>query len=87
MKSLMRILMGFAFCCLAISVSADTFECGESMVETDVGTTMEMVQEKCGEPTTKTADSWSYANQEGQVTVTLYFVDGELQRIEEQEQE
>jgi hypothetical protein len=62
--------------------NAQPFVCGQSMVETDVGTTKEEVLEKCGPPTVKGEDRWYYKNQPGQVTVVLTFETGKLQQIE-----
>lgn len=64
------------------TASAQIWECGESMVETGVGTTKEEVLEKCGPPTSKDSDRWYYRNQPGQVTVVLTFETGKLMQIE-----
>jgi hypothetical protein len=58
------------------------FVCGQSMVETGVGTTREEVLEKCGPPSAKDSDRWYYRNQPGQVTVVLTFQIGTLEQIE-----
>ena len=63
-------------------VHAQTFVCGQTMVETGEGTTKEEVLEKCGPPSVKTADRWYYKNQPGQVTIVLVFQIGELEQIE-----
>jgi outer membrane protein assembly factor BamE (lipoprotein component of BamABCDE complex) len=61
---------------------AQPFVCGETMVETGVGTTKEEVREKCGPPSVQSEDRWYYKNQPGQVTVVLTFVNDQLQQIE-----
>ena len=63
-------------------VHAQTFVCGQTMVETGMGTTKEEVLEKCGHPSVKTADRWYYKNQPGQVTIVLTFETGKLEQIE-----
>ncbi|MDX2316264.1 MAG: DUF2845 domain-containing protein [Gammaproteobacteria bacterium] len=63
-------------------VHAQPFVCGQSMVETGVGTTKEEVLEKCGPPSAKDSDRWYYKNQPGQVTVVLTFETGKLEQIE-----
>jgi len=63
-------------------VHAQQFVCGESIVETDVGTTKEEVLAKCGPPTVRGEDRWYYKNQPGQVTVVLTFETNQLQNIE-----
>ena len=60
----------------------DPFVCGESMVESGVGTTQEEVLAKCGPPTVKEMDRWYYKNQPGQVTVVLVWQTGTLEQIE-----
>ena len=67
----------------AANANAQVWECGESMVESGVGTTKEEVREKCGPPTTEDADRWYYANQPGQVTVVLTFETGKLTQIQQ----
>jgi hypothetical protein len=66
---------------------AQTFACGQSMVETGVGTTKGEVEATCGPPTKKTENRWFYENQPGQVTVVLTFENGTLQQIEQMPQE
>ena len=63
-------------------VRAQPFVCGDSMVETDVGTTKEEVLSKCGPPTVQDEDRWYYKDQPGQVTVVLTFENDQLQQIE-----
>lgn len=62
---------------------AQSFACGQSIVETGMGTTKEEVLEKCGPPTMKEGDRWVYENQPGQVTVILVFETGKLNQIEQ----
>ncbi len=64
------------------AAASQTFVCGQSMVETGMGTTREEVLDKCGPPTTKDSDRWYYKNQPGQVTVVLTFETGKLMQIE-----
>ena len=64
------------------AANAQVWNCGQTMVETGVGTTKEEVLDKCGPPTTKDADRWYYKNQPGQVTVVLTFETGKLEQIE-----
>lgn len=63
--------------------NAQTFSCGQSMVETGVGTTKEEVLATCGPPSEKTGDRWYYKDQPGQVTVVLTFENGTLQQIQQ----
>ena len=64
------------------AANAQVWLCGQSMVETGMGTTREEVLDKCGPPTTKDSDRWYYKNQPGQVTVVLTFETGKLMQIE-----
>ena len=64
------------------AADAQVWNCGQSMVETGMGTTKEEVLSKCGPPTTKDSDRWYYKNQPGQVTVVLTFETGKLMQIE-----
>ena len=64
------------------AANAQVWNCGQSMVETGMGTTREEVLDKCGPPTTKDSDRWYYKNQPGQVTVVLTFETGKLEQIE-----
>lgn len=80
----MRLMVVLAVSIFAIhGASAQTFTCGETMVETDVGTTKEAVLDKCGPPTEQGEDRWYYKNQPGQVTVVLTFEAGTLQQIDQ----
>ena len=63
-------------------VHAQQFVCGQTIVETGVGTTREEVLEKCGPPSAKDSDRWYYKNQPGQVTIVLTFQIGTLEQIE-----
>lgn len=87
MKSLMRLSTFLVSIFVAHGALAQTFACGDSMVQTGVGTTKEEVESTCGPPTTKTQDRWYYENQPGQVTVVLTFENGFLQQIENVPQE
>ena len=62
--------------------ASEQFVCGQSIVETGVGTTREEVLEKCGPPSAKDSDRWYYRNQPGQVTIVLVFQIGTLEQIE-----
>lgn len=62
---------------------AQSFVCGQTMVQTGVGTTKEEVLEKCGPPSVKTKHRWYYKNQPGQVMVILTFENGTLQKIDD----
>ncbi len=64
------------------AANAQVWNCGQSMVETGMGTTREEVLDKCGPPTTTDSDRWYYKNQPGQVTVVLIFETGKLEQIE-----
>ena len=64
------------------AADAQVWNCGQTMVETGVGTTKEEVRDKCGPPTSMDADRWYYKNQPGQVTVVLTFETGKLEQIE-----
>ena len=64
------------------AANAQVWYCGQSMVETGMGTTREEVLDKCGPPTAKDSDRWYYKNQPGQVTVVLTFETGKLMQIE-----
>ena len=72
------LILAFAFS----AANAQVWNCGQSMVETGMGTTKEEVLAKCGPPTTKDSDRWYYKNQPGQVTVVLTFETGKLMQIE-----
>lgn len=87
MKSLMLLPAFLVSMIVAHIALAQTFVCGDSMVQTGVGTTKEEVESTCGPPTTKTQDRWYYANQPGQITVVLTFENGFLQQIENVPQE
>lgn len=60
---------------------AQPFVCGQSMVETGMGTTKEQVLAMCGPPSVKGENQWTYKNQPGQVTVVLTFENNQLQQI------
>jgi len=62
--------------------AAEQFVCGQTIVETGVGTTREEVLDKCGPPSAKDSDRWYYKNQPGQVTIVLTFQIGTLEQIE-----
>ena len=64
------------------AANAQVWLCGQSMVETGMGTTREEVLDKCGPPTAKDMDRWYYKNQPGRVTVVLTFQIGTLEQIE-----
>lgn len=66
---------------------AQTFSCGQSMVQTGEGTTKEEVQATCGPPSVNAGDQWYYKDQPGQVTVVLTFENGTLQQIEQIQQQ
>jgi len=72
------LISAFAFS----TANAQVWNCGQSMVETGMGTTKEEVLAKCGPPDTKDSDRWYYKNQPGQVTVVLTFETGKLMQIE-----
>jgi len=77
------LILALSLCVFAIHpVHAQEFVCGQSIVETDVGTTKDEVLAKCGPPTEQGEDRWIYKNQPGQVTVVLTFETGKLQNIE-----
>ena len=78
------LLLVLSLSVFAIHVAhAQPFMCGQSMVETGMGTTKEEVLDKCGPPTVQTEDRWYYKNQPGQVTVVLTFQIGKLEQIEQ----
>lgn len=82
------LLSAFSILMLIVPVAhAQSFVCGDSMVQTGVGTTKEEVEATCGPPTTKAEDRWYYENQPGQVTIVLTFENGELQQIQQIPQE
>lgn len=83
MKRTSSILVLFLSIFAIHSASAQTFTCGQTMVETEMGTTKEEVLDKCGPPTEQGADRWYYKNQPGQVTVVLTFEAGTLQQIDQ----
>ena len=62
---------------------AQSFACGQHIVETGMGTTKEEVLDKCGPPTVMEGDRWYYKHQPGQVTVILTFETGKLNLIQE----
>lgn len=79
----MRLILVLSLSVFAIHVAhAQSFMCGQGMVETGMGTTREEVLDKCGPPTAKDEDRWYYKNQPGQVTVVLTFETGKLEQIE-----
>lgn len=63
---------------------AQTFSCGQSIVQTGEGTTKEEVEATCGPPSVNDWDRWYYKDQSGQVTVVLVFENGTLQQIQQQ---
>ena len=84
MKRSALILAGSLLTIAGYAAHADpAFVCGDSMVETGMGTTREEVLEKCGAPTEKDEDRWYYRNQPGQITVVLTFETGKLEQIEQ----
>lgn len=87
MKSSRLLLVSFLSLFAFHAATAQTFVCGQTLVETDVGTTKEEVLEKCGPPSVKGPDRWYYKDQPGQVTVVLTFENGLLQQIENIPQE
>ena len=79
-----RLILGLCLSLTAIhAANAQPFMCGESMVETGMGTTKEEVLEKCGPPSVQTEDRWYYKNQPGEITVVLVFQIGKLEQIEQ----
>lgn len=66
---------------------AQTWSCGQSMVQTGEGTTKVEVQATCGPPSVKDGDTWYYKDQPGQVTVVLVFENGTLQQIQQVQQQ
>ncbi len=87
MKPSRLVLVSFLSLFAFHAATAQTFVCGQTLVETDVGTTKEEVLEKCGPPSVKGPDRWYYKDQPGQVTVVLTFENGMLQQIENIPQE
>lgn len=62
---------------------AQTFNCGQTIIETGVGTTKEEVLSKCGPPSVQEGDHWYYKDQPGQVTVVLVFENDKLEQIQQ----
>ena len=82
MKRLSSLAVGALLLATAQTALADDpFVCGQTMVESGVGTTREEVEEKCGPPSAKDPDRWYYKNQPGGVTVVLVFQIGTLEQI------
>ena len=83
MKRLSSLAAGTLLVIAAQSARADDpFVCGDTMVESGVGTTKEEVLEKCGPPSVQEPDRWYYKNQPGQVTVVLVWEIGTLEQIQ-----
>ncbi len=87
MKPSRLVLVSFLSLFAFHAATAQTFVCGQTMVETDVGTTKEELLEKCGPPSVKGPDRWYDKDQPGQVTVVLIFQNNKLEQIRNISQE
>lgn len=85
-RSFLVLLFSFSLF-VAFGAHAQTFVCGQSMVQTGEGTTKEQVRETCGPPSVDEGDRWYYKNQPGQVTVVLVFQNGMLEQIQHIQQQ